>query len=204
MKTVNFYSYLAATLPIVSRRLQARLNRRNRSNRQRRRWVMKRVVFHCLVLVFVFAAAPGVAFAQTETETGVEIEKDLALLRRNLRTEKKKIIALNVPLTETEATKFWPVYDQYAAEMTKHYDEFYALIKDYAANQKTLTDARAIDIIRRWSAIQVELAQTRQRYVPVVEKVLPGKKAALFFQIDRRLYELLDLQVASQVPLVIQ
>ena len=165
---------------------------------------MKRVVFHCLVLVFVFAAAPGVAFAQTETATGVEIEKDLALLRRNLRTEKKKIIALNVPLTETEATKFWPVYDQYAAEMSKHYDEFYALIKDYAANQKTLTDARAIDIIRRWSAIQVELAQTRQRYVPVVEKVLPGKKAALFFQIDRRLYELLDLQVASQVPLVIQ
>jgi len=165
---------------------------------------MKRVVFTCLVLVFAFAAAPGVAFAQTETATGVEIEKDLALLRRNLRGEKKKVIALNVPLTETEATKFWPVYDQYAAEMSKHYDEFYALIKDYAANQKTLTDARAIDIIRRWSAIQVELAQTRQRYVPVVEKVLPGKKAALFFQIDRRLYELLDLQVASQVPLVIQ
>ena len=165
---------------------------------------MKRVVFTCLVLVFAFAAAPGVAFAQTETATGVEIEKDLALLRRNLRGEKKKVIALNVPLTETEATKFWPVYDQYAAEMSKHYDEFYALIKDYAANQKTLTDARAIDIIRRWSAIQVELAQTRHKYVPLVEKVLPGKKAALFFQIDRRLYELLDLQVASQVPLVIQ
>ena len=165
---------------------------------------MKRVVFPCLVLVFAFAAAPGVAFAQTETATGVEIEKDLALLRRNLRAEKKKVIALNVPLTETEATKFWPVYDQYAAEMSKHYDEFYALIKDYAANQKTLTDARAIDIIRRWSAIQVELAQTRQRYIPVVEKVLPGKKAALFFQIDRRLYELMDLQVASQVPLVVQ
>src|SRR5215208_5827087 len=204
MKTVNFYSYLAATLPIVSRRLRTRLNRRNRSNCQRRRWVMKRVVFPCLVLVFAFAAAPGVAFAQTETATGVEIEKDLALLRRNLRVEKKKVIALNVPLTETEATKFWPVYDQYAAEMSKHYDEFYALIKDYAANQETLTDARAIDIIRRWSAIQVELAQTRQRYIPFVEKVLPGKKAALFFQIDRRLYELLDLQVASQVPLVIQ
>ena len=165
---------------------------------------MRRMLLSCLVLVFAFAAARGTACAQTETATDVEIEKDLALLRRNLRAEKKKVVALNVPLTESEATKFWPVYDQYAAEMSKHYDEFYALIKDYAANQKTLTDARAIDIIRRWSAIQVELAQTRQRYVPVVEKVLPGKKAALFFQIDRRLYELLDLQIASQVPLVIQ
>src|SRR5215213_6635367 len=204
MKTVNFYSYRGATRPIVFRRSRMRLSRRNHSARQRRGLMMKRAIFSCLVLVFAFAAAPGVAFAQTETATGVEVDKDLALLRRNLRGEKKRIIALNVPLTETEATKFWPVYDQYAAEMSKHYDEFYALIKDYAANQKTLTDARAIDIIRRWSAIQVELAQTRQRYVPIVEKVLPGKKAALFFQIDRRLYELMDLQVASQVPLVIQ
>jgi len=29
-------------------------------------------------------------------------------------------------------------------------------------------------------------------------------KAALFFQIDRRLYELMDLQIASRIPLVIQ
>jgi hypothetical protein len=165
---------------------------------------MKRVVFPCLVLVFAFAAAPGVAFAQMETATGVEIEKDLALLRRNLRSEKKKVIALNVPLTEAEATKFWPVYDQYAAAMTKHYDEFYAIIKEYAANQKTLTDAQALQMLKRWSDIQVEQAQTRQKYVPLIEKVLPGKKTALFFQIDRRLYELMDLQIASQVPLVIQ
>jgi len=165
---------------------------------------MKKVALSCLILFSALTAAHGTAFAQTETATGVEIEKDLALLRRNLRAEKKKVIALNVPLTETEATRFWPLYDQYAAEMSKHYDEFYSIIKDYAANQKTLTDEQAMGMIRRWSAIQVELAQTRQKYVPVVEKVLPGKKAALFFQIDRRLYELLDLQIASQVPLVIQ
>src|ERR1044071_7760889 len=101
---------------------------------------MKRVVLSCLVLVFALAAAPGNGSAQTETATGVEIDKDLALIRRNLRAEKKKIIALNVPLTEEEATKFWPVYDQYAAEMSKHYSEFYDIIEDYAANQTTLTD----------------------------------------------------------------
>ena len=165
---------------------------------------MKRIIFSCVVLVSALTAASGSAFAQRETATGVQVEKDLELLRRDLRGDKKKLIALNVPLTETEATKFWPVYDQYATEMSKHYDEFYAIIKDYAANQKTLTDAQAIKMIQRWSVIQVELAQTRQKYIPIVEKVIPGKKAALFFQIDRRLYELLDLQVASEIPLVIQ
>ena len=166
--------------------------------------MMKKIIFSSFVLLIAFAAGHVTATAQTETATGVEIEKDIALLRRNLRSEKKQVLALNVPLTETEATKFWPLYDQYAAAMSKHYDEFYAIIKDYAANQKTLTDAQAIQMIKRWSTIQVELAETRQKYIPLVEKVLPGKKAALFFQIDRRLYELMDLQVASQVPLVIQ
>jgi hypothetical protein len=152
----------------------------------------------------VLAAPNATALAQTETATGIEIEKDLALVRRNLRAEKKKLIALNVPLTEAEATKFWPVYDEYAAAMSKHYDEFYSVIKDYAANQKTLTDAQAADMIKRWSQIQVDVAQERQKFVPRIEKVIPGKKAALFFQIDRRLYALMDMQVAAEVPLVIQ
>ena len=165
---------------------------------------MARMLFPCLVLIIVVAAAGTTAFAQRETATGVEVERDLALLRRDLKTDKKKLIALNLPLTETEATKFWPVYDQYTGEMSKVYDEFYSIIKDYAANQKTLTDAQASTMINRWAAIQVQQAQTRQKYIPMVEKVIPSRKAALFFQIDRRLYELMDLQVASQIPLVAQ
>lgn len=165
---------------------------------------MTRTMLTGLAMVVALTAPSRRSFAQVETANGVEVEKDLALVRRNLRAEKKKILAENVPLTETEATKFWPVYDQYAADMSKHYDEFYALIKEYAANQKTLTDEQAISILKKWSAIQVDVAQTRQKWVPLIEKVIPGRKAAHFFQIDRRLYALMDLQVASQVPLVIQ
>jgi len=165
---------------------------------------MRKIVFSGVLLIIALVAASSSVLAQTITDKGIEVEKDLQLLRRDLRSEKKKIIAMNVPLTETEATKFWPVYDAYAADMRKHYDDFYAVIKDYAANQKTLTDAQAVSMIKRWSDIQVELAQTRQKHVPLIEKTIPGKKAALFFQIDRRLYALMDLQIASEVPLVLQ
>ena len=158
---------------------------------------MGRIILSCFVLTITLTAAGPNAFAQRETANGVEVERDLALMRRDLRSEKKQLIALNVPLTETEATKFWPVYDQYALEMSKIYDEFYSIIREYAANQKTLTDAQASSMINRW-------AQTRQKYIPIVEKVIPSRKAALFFQVDRRLYALMDLQVASQIPLVAQ
>jgi hypothetical protein len=164
---------------------------------------MMKIILSFFVVLLTLAAASSSALAQRETDEGIEVEKNLALLRRDIRAEKKKLIAANIPLTETEATKFWPVYDQYVAEMTKHNDEFYTLIKDYAAHQKTLTDAQASSIIRRWIEIQIGQAQTRQKYIPLFERVVPGKKVALFFQIDRRLYAVLDMQVASQIPLIV-
>jgi hypothetical protein len=165
---------------------------------------MMKIVFSALLLALGLAATNLTAQAQKETTTGVEVDKDISLMRRDLRSDKKQIIAANVPLTADEATKFWPVYDQYVAEMAKHNDDFYALLKDYVANQKTLTDDQASSMMKRWAEIQVAQVQTRQKYIPIIEKVIPPRKAALFFQIDRRLYLLMDLQVTSQLPLLIQ
>ena len=165
---------------------------------------MKKLVFSCFVLALVYAFLSTSAFAQRATAEGVNVEKDITLLRRDLRGDKKQLIALNLPLTEVEATKFWPVYDQFIAEMAQHNDEFYGLIKNYVENQKTLTDEQASSMIKKWAEIQIQVAQTRQKYIPLVEKVLPGRKAALFFQVDRRLSTLIDLQVSSQLPLMAQ
>lgn len=165
---------------------------------------MKKSIFSCLVLLGALLATNGIAWAQRETTSGVSVDTDVLLLRRDLRGDKKKLIALNLPLTETEATKFWPVYDQYAADMAKHNDEFYTLIKNYAANQKTMTDAEAASMIKRWADIQVELSQERLRYIPIFEKVISARKAALFFQIDRRLFALMDLQTSAMLPLILQ
>jgi hypothetical protein len=44
--------------------------------------------------------------------------------------------------------------------------------------------------------------QLRIKYVPIVNKVLAGKETATFFQMDRRVTTLVDLQLASQISLV--
>src|SRR5215467_8403054 len=116
---------------------------------------MKKTIFSCFVLAIALVMSNAVRAQQpTETETGVAIDTDVKLMRKDLRAEKKQIIALNVPLTPDEATKFWPVYDDYANAMMKVNDEFYSLISDYAANQKTLTDAQAVDMVKKWSDLQ--------------------------------------------------
>ena len=70
--------------------------------------------------------------------------------------------------------------------------------------KKVITDTQASTMIKRWAEIQIEQAKTRQKFIPLIEKVIPSRKAALFFQVDRRLYALLDMQVASQIPLIVQ
>ena len=155
-----------------------------------------------LTVALLSAGRTSYAQAQKDAQLEAEFEKNLAMMRQDLRSNKKQILAANLPLTDVEATKFWPVYDAYVAEMKTRNDEFYGVIKDYAVNQKTMTDAQAMALIKRWADIQVATAQVRQKYIPLVEKVLPGKKAALFFQIDRRIYALMDMQVASVLPLV--
>lgn len=145
------------------------------------------------------------SFAQTQANSSAQqntVDQDVDLLRKDVRSQKKQIIAANLQLTDAESEKFWPVYDQYTAELVKINDAKYAAIKEYAQNYGTLTDDRATALTKQIIAVDGQVAQLREKYVPIVNKVLPGKKTALFFQLDRRLVMLIDIQLATQIPMV--
>jgi hypothetical protein len=162
---------------------------------------MKKIVIAVLILAGVMLANDHVLFAQDSANSTVT-DQDVQLLRKDLRSQRKQLIAANLPLTDAEAVKFWPVYDQYQAEITKIGDTRFALIKEYATNYNTLTDTQADDLITRMIGVDESLVQLRQKYIPIVEKVLPGKKTAMFFQMDRRVALMIDLQLASMIPIV--
>jgi hypothetical protein len=152
--------------------------------------------------VVVFAIVGSRVSAEQGAATSAAADQDIQLLRKDLRSAQKQIVAANVSLTEGEALKFWPVYDQYRAEAVKINDAKLSLIKEYATNYENLSDAQAESLISKWSAADDSAVQLRMKYIPIFEKVISGKKAARFFQIDRRLGVLLDLQLASEIPLV--
>jgi hypothetical protein len=146
------------------------------------------------------APTPGVSDKNVTPEQ--VNEANIQLMRQDIRAERKKIVAANMPLTETEATKFWPLYDRYIGETTKINDARYALLKEYAQSYSNMTDEQADSLIKRWVALDGDTTQLRLKYIPQFENVISHKKTALFFQIDRRLSMMIDLQLASQVPLV--
>jgi hypothetical protein len=150
----------------------------------------------------LFAQQSGAAAPANQTAEDAADEANIQLMRQDIRSDRKKIVAASLPLTEAEATKFWPVYDRYIAETVKINDVRFALIKEYAANYRNITDAQADSYIKRWLALDMDYSQLRIRYIPEFQKVISPTKTAMFCQIDRRLTMVVELKIAGQVPLI--
>jgi len=167
-----------------------------------------RTLLICVLLLFAFAFSHQAQPQQPESQQGdrkVSAEQvtddTIQLMRQDIRSQRKQIVAANLPLTEPESIKFWPVYDRYVVEHSKIYDTRYTLIKEYAKNYNTMTEDQARSFITRWTKTEEQMAQLRLTWIPEFEKVISAKKTAMFFQIDRRLGLMVELKLSSEIPL---
>jgi hypothetical protein len=128
-------------------------------------------------------------------------DEDIALLRKDLRAMKMQVIGQNMSLSDEEGQKFWPIYNHYVKDLTVVNNQKYALLKQYAEMWATMSDQDAMIYVRHWLEVDGQAQALRLQYVPTVSQVLPGRKAATFFQLDRRLNMIVDLQLFSQIPL---
>ncbi len=119
---------------------------------------MKKIILGVLLLlgICVFGGSrvdaqnPSPAPASSAATADALTDGQLALLRKDIRSIKKQLIATNLNLTDAEATKFWPVYDQYSADFGKINETRATIIKEYSDGYGSLTDEQADNLIRRW------------------------------------------------------
>jgi len=145
------------------------------------------------------------ALAQAQTmvvETRPLTDADIQMLRQDIQAQKNQIITDNMQFTATEAAAFWPVYKDYAAAQHAIGDKRQDLIKDYAASYDTMDDATAHSLTQRVFSIDDDTQALRKTYFPRFEKALGAKRAAKFYQIDSRLSLMINLQLASLIPLM--
>jgi len=129
-------------------------------------------------------------------------DQDIQLMRQDIRSHKKQLVAQSLTLTDAEATRFWPIYDRYVAELIKINDKKFALIQQYADQYATISDDQALTFAKQWTDMDTQVSQLRQKYIPIVAQALTGKLAATFAQIDRRMTMMIDLQLSTKMPLV--
>jgi hypothetical protein len=123
-------------------------------------------------------------------------------VQADLKADRQALVASNLPLTEEEARVFWPAYKEYRAEVEKLGDRMAKLIAAYAANFQTMTDAKADAFFKDLLAIDRDRLAVREKAVPKIRAVLPGQKAARFFQIENKLDAVVNVTLASEIPLV--
>jgi hypothetical protein len=142
--------------------------------------------------------------AQTKQAAGDKPASNLQIIHEKLKADKKLIVAKYMELTESEAKKFWPVYDEYQSDLQKSNERLLRLLESYAADyrNKSLTDEKAQKLLDEWIALDKDEGKRRGAFAPKVLQALPPKKAARYLQIENEYRTLLRYDLAATVPLV--
>jgi hypothetical protein len=166
---------------------------------------MRRVIFFG-VLILAATLMPMGALAQvlaSKSDTQDQnLRADIELLRSDVRANTAEIIRVMMQLDDKDAAVFWPIYRDYESELSKLYDEKVAGIMDYADNYLQMTDAKADDLATRALQWEDQRTNLKKKYYERFKKALSPISAARFLQIENQILMLVDLQVASSLPII--
>lgn len=142
--------------------------------------------------------APASAQAQAQKDN---IQEYINLLRADVRQQKAEIMGAMMLLSAADAAKFWPIYDQYDKDLSKLNDQRVDTIKQYARDYSQMTDAEADDLVQKSFTYQKQRNELLANTYSKVKQALGGITAARFLQIEHQLLWIIDLQIASALPL---
>jgi hypothetical protein len=117
------------------------------------------------------------------------------------RAQRKATVGANMNLTPDEASKFWPVYDAYEAQMDRIEDRHVRELKQFAAKYQNYTDADAKAKLDEVMAIQQARLDVQKDFIPKFLAVVSQIKVTRFYQIDNKIQALIQCDIAQLVPL---
>jgi len=153
----------------------------------------------CAVLVPVLALA---ADKPIVNEKFTDLEPAIKELRDAVGKDRRDIVKANMLLTNSEAARFWPIYDEYRAEIHKLGDRRVKLITDYAANRNAMSEDEAMRLLKEAIDIDKEKLDIQGDYVKKFNKELSARTTARFFHIEQKLDAIGDAARAAKIPLI--
>jgi hypothetical protein len=151
------------------------------------------VVCMCMVMVALMCS-----FVSAQDK----LSDNMQILGEKIKADKKLIVAENMQLSEAEAKKFWPIYDQYQNEIFILRMRSLDLIGSYAGSYDSMTNANAKKLLDEYLTIEKLRQKVRETYLPKFRKVLPEIKVARFYQIENKINAIVNYELAKQIPLL--
>ena len=164
-----------------------------------------------LFVLPMLVASPGRAQTKTENQAAASpnanareknIQAYIDLLRADVRQQKDEMMGAVMLLGAADAAKFWPIYNDYDVALAKLNDQRVANVKEYASTYNQMTDAKADELVQNALAYRKQREQLLVQTYDRVKQALGGITAARFVQVENQLLLIIDLQIASQLPIV--
>jgi hypothetical protein len=176
----------------------------------------KRIAVWLPLLLFVafctVALAKGKAHPQKSKDQATQspakdaqkknMQEYIELMRTNVRDQKAEIMGSIMQLDIDDSAKFWPIYSEYDAELTKLNNLRVENIQDYAQNYSQMTDEKADALIQKALDYQKQRSELLAKYYERMKQALGAVTAARFLQVEHQLLLIIDLQIASSLPIV--
>jgi len=145
------------------------------------------------------AQAAAASAGPSDTQKA-NMEAYATLLHESVSDQKEQVVALVLFLNEADATKFWPIYSQYGAELNKLNASAAASIDDYVKNVGHLSEQQADQIVHNQTQVQSQRAALLDKYYGQVKDALGPETAARFYEAESQLLSLSDLERSSKLP----
>ena len=145
--------------------------------------------------------APAKAAAPATTGKDQNIKEYIKLLREDVRSQKSAVVSAVMQLDPDEAAKFWPIYRDYDAELSKLNDLRVANIEEYSRTYNQLTNEKADELVHNAMAFQKQREDLLAKYYDRVKQEMGAITAARFVQVENQLLLVIDLQIASSLPI---
>lgn len=148
-----------------------------------------------LLLAAALAGLSPSTFAQSDDEI-------LEAARSLIKADRQAVVSESMQFSEAEAKSFWPIYQQYRAEMDTVGDGVKHLVLEYAGLYPDVPDERAKNMLKELARLEKKQAAIRASYFKKIAKVLPAAKTLRFVQVESRLDLAVRLELAASIPLV--
>ena len=167
---------------------------------------MKWILYLALLLIPLGNAQTGSSTAaKTEQAHAANREKNLqayiALLRADVRQKKTDVMSAVMQLDAEDASKFWPIYRDFEAELKTFYDQVGTGVKTYISNTDKMDDALADQLGTKVLNLEQQRNEMKRKYYLRFKTALDPIVAMRFLQVENQIERIIDLQVASELPI---
>ncbi len=136
------------------------------------------------------------------TDQEKNVRAYIELLRSDIKNNRAQVMGMVMQLDASDATKFWPIYKEFEGEYSDFGDQVVALIRNYVAKYDEMTPQIADQLATKLLDLEQQRNGLKRKYYQKFKEALDAIAATRFLQVENQIERILDLQVASELPVI--